>query len=583
DLEAGPHTLSLEVVTAYPDIIRQMQQVQLELNAFYRQILMIVGSDPDPYRDYMLTGAIPGFKEQLQGYHATLETLLDVLYANGFEKGGEVVTVVELADQIHDFIEDPDKVPAQLSNLKDSLAALGNWMLTLTQQPLELDYLGILPADSEPLKNTENFFTNFAYGVKVFLASFVADYTTLDEGGSASALEVWANVGRDQAQIIKRLVDNDFEDRYPIDVTFNLVQQALIPATLSGKGPDVAIMVSPTDVINLAVRDALVSLNSFTGGEDVASLEEVKTWFHPASTQLYSYEGETYGLPVDEQFFMMFYRRDVLAELELAVPTTWEEMNNVISVLAHNYLSVGIPSGANEVMFQTLLMQYGGSYYTDGWRHTGLTSDRAVAAFRQWTEFFTKYSLPVEYDPYSRFRSGEMPIVINYYTFYNQLYSSAPEIKGLWEMAPIPGVVQADGTVNQTSMGTGTAVVMFRKAADTQAAWTFMQWLVSSKTQSDYAQEVESILGVAGRYNTANVEAFRNIAWKKATEQEILAQWDQMQIVQMTPVSYYYTRNVTNAFRKVVYASVNPREALGSYARDIEKEIRRKREMFGLD
>ena len=176
-----------------------------------------------------------------------------------------------------------------------------------------------------------------------------------------------------------------------------------------------------------------------------------------------------------------------------------------------------------------------------------------------------------------------MPIVINYYTFYNQLYSSAPEIKGLWEMAPIPGVEQEDGTLNRTSMGTGTAVVMFRKAENPEAAWTFMQWLVSGPVQSDYAREVESILGVAGRYNTANVEAFRNIAWKKATEEQILTQWDQMQIVQMTPVSYYYTRNVTNAFRKAVYASVNPREALGSYARDIEKEIQRKRKMFGLD
>ena len=581
-LEAGKHTLSMDVVTAYPGVILQMQQVQLELNDFYRQILMIVGSDPDPYRDYMLTDAIPDFREQLETYRITLENLLNTLYISGFEKGGEVVTVEELADQIAIFIEDPDKTATQLSTLKDNLAALGTWMLTLTQQPLELDYIGIIPSDALSLKNEETFFDNFLYGFKVFLASFVVDYTTLDDSVSKEPLEVWANVGRDQAQIIKRLVDNEFEEMYDIDVKFNLVQQALIPATLSGKGPDVAIMVSPTDVINLSVRDALVPLNQFSVGENISSFEEVKDWFQPASTALYSYEGKTYGLPMDEQFFMMFYRRDVLQELGLAVPTTWEEMNKVISVLARNYLSVGIPSGANEVMFQTLLMQHGGSYYVDGWKHTGLNSDSAVAAFRQWTEFFTKYSLPVEYDPYSRFRSGEMPIVINYYTFYNTLYSSAPEIKGLWEMAPIPGVVQEDGSVNQTSMGTGTAVVLFKKAQNYDAGWTFMQWLVSSDTQSKYASEVESIMGVAGRYNTANIEAFKNIAWKKSSQQQLLKQWEQMQIVQMTPVSYYYTRNVTNAFRKAVYSSVNPREALGSYARDIEKEIQRKRKIFGL-
>ncbi|MDD4413134.1 MAG: extracellular solute-binding protein [Oscillospiraceae bacterium] len=584
-LEAGQiHTLTIEVVTAYPEIIQQLQQVQLELNDFYRQILMIVGTQPDPYRDYMLTDTIPGFRTQLQGYHETLESLLKVLHTSGFEKGGESVTVEELSDQIVSFIEDPDKVPTRLSTMKDNLSSLGTWMLALTQQPLEMDYIVIASANAKKVIANKGFLKNSIYTFKVFLASFTMDYTMLEgEVSGKSNLEVWANVGRDQAQILKQMVDNQFEEQYQINVNLNLVQQALIPATLSGKGPDIAVMVNPTDVINLAVRDALVSLNDFTGDADTASFTQVKKWFHEFSCDLYSYEDLTYGLPIDEQFFMMFYRSDVLGELGLSVPKTWDQLNDVISVLAHNYLSVGIPSGANETMFQTLLLQNGGTYYIDGWKSTGLNSDSAVGAFRRWTEFFTKYSLPVEYDPYSRFRSGEMPIVINSYVFYNQLYSSAPEIKGLWEMANIPGTVRSDGTVNQTSVGTGTAVVMFKKANNYDAGWKFMQWLVGAEAQTNYAKIAESVLGVAGRFNTANVEAFQNISWKKSTEEQIMAQWDKMQVVSMTPVSYFFTRNITNAFRKAVYSSVNPREALGTYTRDIEKEIRRKRAMFGLD
>lgn len=34
-----------------------------ELNVFYRQVLMIVGTDPDPYRDYMLGTTIPDFEK----------------------------------------------------------------------------------------------------------------------------------------------------------------------------------------------------------------------------------------------------------------------------------------------------------------------------------------------------------------------------------------------------------------------------------------------------------------------------------------------------------------------------------------
>jgi outer membrane protein OmpA-like peptidoglycan-associated protein len=38
-----------------------------------------------------------------------------------------------------------------------------------------------------------------------------------------------------------------------------------------------------------------------------------------------------------------------------------------------------------------------------------------------------------------------MPVVIQNYTFYNQLSVAAPEIKGCWGFQPVPGTVQEDG------------------------------------------------------------------------------------------------------------------------------------------
>ena len=40
----------------------------------------------------------------------------------------------------------------------------------------------------------------------------------------------------------------------------------------------------------------------------------------------------------------MFYRTDVLEELNLKVPDTWQELNEMLPTLQGKNLSVGIPS-----------------------------------------------------------------------------------------------------------------------------------------------------------------------------------------------------------------------------------------------
>ena len=598
-LEAGEsHTLSMEVVLAYPALIRKMESMLKELNVFYRQVLMIVGTDPDPYRDYMLDSTIPDFESSLRQYEETLRRLLEELYASGFEKGGSIVAAEEVADTLTSFLEKPNDIPVRLSAFSDSLAALGSWLSELSCQPLELDYLAFVPAEAETLNAGGGFFQSIGYGFQVFFASFFGDYSSISADESREALTVWVNSGRDQAQVIKRLVSSSFTSRYGIPVNLSLVLQGLVPATLSGKGPDIILGVSSTDAVNLAVRDALVDLRVFQEEEDSASFETVRTWFQPTSLDLYTYEKEVYALPLEDQINMMFVRTDILRELGLEAPETWEELNNTISILARNYLEVGIPTNpgagitanlaqagqgaVNESVFQTLLFQQGESYYEDGWSKTGFDSQAAIAAFTQWTDYFTKYTLPTDYDLFSRFRSGQMPLALVSYIFYNILSAGAPEIRGLWEMFPVPGTVKEDGTLDQSVAGGSTAIALFAKTRNKEDGWKFLQWYVSAETQAAYARQIESILGPSGRFDPANVEALKEIGWEEGIEEQILNQWSQMKMVPMTPVSYYLSRSISNAFRKVTYSYTEPRETLNRYNREINKEIARKRANLGL-
>ena len=229
---------------------------------------------------------------------------------------------------------------------------------------------------------------------------------------------------------------------------------------------------------------------------------------------------------------MMFYRTDIFGELGLSPPQTWDELAQVISVLQANNMQagVGVSVATNQTavgdIFAAFLLQKGLSYYTDDLSRTTFDQPEAVEAFTKWTQLYTQTTLPVTFDFYNRFRSGEMPLGIQPYTQYNMISVAAPEIYGMWEMAPIPGTPDESGGINRSENASGTGCMIFNKVS---------------------------------------------------------AQWDWVQEIPEIPASYYTTRGISNAFRSVVYSYENPREVLFYQNKLINKEIQSKREELGLE
>ena len=79
-------------------------------------------------------------------------------------------------------------------------------------------------------------------------------------------------------------------------------------------------------------------------------------------------------------------------------------------------------------------------------------------------DFYLQYGFPLYKDDYNRFRTGEMPLTILSYTFYNQLMVAAPEIKGLWEMAAVPGTRDENGNIVRSETASGTACMILAAA-----------------------------------------------------------------------------------------------------------------------
>lgn len=593
-LEAGTHQITLEAIPGeIGEIMGELEDIIYEINTYYRKIREITGPSPDEYSDYKIDKKLPGVIEDFERLSKRLrEIQADIEKLSG-TAGSEAATLDKLAIILDKCTERAYRIPSLLQQIKDNITSVSAWMQTYRGQALELDFIEITSPDRDFKSAKKNFFASLVFGFKAFIGSFFEDYNSLSEEGEDS-LTVWVSLGRDQAQVVKQLVDNGFNQTSDVKVAINLVQGGIVEATLAGKGPDIALFIGGDFPIQLAARGVLTDLTQFEDYE-----ESIKNFTETAPV-LYTYNDGVYGLPVSQTFPMMFYRSDILesygidAEEDLQ---TWEDFIEVLPVLQRNYMAAGLVLQATIVTngvttvpttteagntFASLLLQQGLNFYNEDLTQTTFDSQSAIEAFEMWTEFYTTYRFEQKYDPFSRFRTGDMPIVINGYTFYNQLAVAAPEIKGCWDFMQIPGTVQEDGTISHASCSGGSGAIIFDACENKDAAWEFIKWFTSTETQVDYANDIEAIMGTMGRFDTANIEALKQLSWSGTELEKLLAQMNEQVEIPIIPATYAVTRNLTNAFRTVVNEAENPRDTLIWYNKDINAEIKRKLEDLGM-
>jgi ABC-type glycerol-3-phosphate transport system substrate-binding protein len=190
--------------------------------------------------------------------------------------------------------------------------------------------------------------------------------------------------------------------------------------------------------------------------------------------------------------------------------------------------------------------------------------------------------VPISANFFTRFRDGEMPMGISGYNTYVSLSVAAPELTGRWAMLPMPGHRAPDGTIDRSSGGTGQAAVIFKQSKQQQAAWEFVKWWTSEAAQQRFGNELEALLGVDARWNTANLAALQALPWPKTDIASILEQWRWFREPPVVLGGYFTTRHVVNAWNRVVLKGDNPREALEDAVYDVNKELATKQEEFGL-
>lgn len=592
--DAGTHTIRMEVVLGeFAQIISNVQECVTQLNAIYRSVIRITGVSPDEFRDYEIESSLPQLQGQLEKVRTELDGAirdLRTLIGKGSDKESVLIT---MRDQLDELIYDQERFVEVMSSFKTNVRATANWITQVIDQPLQLDRIYVYSPDVSVKVEHQGFFSRLWYEICRLFYSFVIDYNQIgnvSEDEDATSITLWIGTGRDQANVIKSMIDATFTPDSGISVNVQLVDMnTLIRATLAGEGPDVAIQVPNTNgvagavlstgndtAVNYGIRNAVLDLSGFDDYEEVVS-----RFSDSAMVQL-CFNGATYGLPETQTFPMMFYRKDILSELGLELPETWDDVKVAMTVLAKNQMEFGmLPS---EQTFAMLLYQNGGSYYNEDGSQSALDSEEAINTFKQYCEYYTDYKLDKETSVDQRFRTGECPIIIADYTLYNNLQVSAPDIDGLWGIAPVPGTVKEDGTIDHSVGSTGLTSLIMSATQEPDACWEFLKWWTSAETQTNYGYEMESLQGEAGRVPTANLDAFENLAWKASDMSALLEQFAWVKGIPQVPGGYYSWRNVNNAFYTVTTDTdtASPREELMDKVVLINNELEYKWEEFEL-
>lgn len=587
----GTNTVSLEVVLGdFGETYTQISESVMVLNEMYRKIIQITGTVPDQYIDYEIVKKLPEFVEVAEREAVRLRGVLaDVIAITG-EKGENANLVEKMAIQLENLLTDPEKVAVkgELSNFKSNITSLATWLIQIAEMPLELDAFALFDGADTLKPGSANFAKGFGYDTIRFFATFFTDDTEVstDEEIGKQAIKVWLATGRDQAQVIRNLIDERFTPMNGIGVNLELVPlDVLVPATLAGTGPDVVLSVDQTKMMDFAMRNSLVDLSSLEGFDEVAKV------FYPSALEGVTYQEQVFGLPETQSFSMLFYRRDIFDALGLTPPATWDEYREIMPILQMNNYDAHIPgAGGVQSILATMLVQKGGDLYLgEGKTYgiaSGLSEKVAMETFKDLTDFFTAYKLPVSVDFANRFRTGEIPVGIADYTEYNRFELLAPEIKNLWSFAPMPGVLKEDGTVDNTVVCTTVQSIMLKTAQERgrlDEAWAFLTWWMDTETQLEYANSIEAILGSSARYATANKEVLSRLPWATRDLEKILEQFEHTKGIPPVPGHYMTSRMLEYTFDNVVTNGANPRETLYLKIKEINAELTKKRKEFRLD
>jgi multiple sugar transport system substrate-binding protein len=236
---------------------------------------------------------------------------------------------------------------------------------------------------------------------------------------------------------------------------------------------------------------------SFSFDNHVIEYDYITRWDKDLNTNAES--GQIYGVPINGNIQIFYYREDVFKEKGLDVPQTWEELKAVSKELHNPPDTVAFAprtAGRPDFDYQAFLHSYGGymlEYDTDNdeWI-VGINSDAALKALNDYLFFVWNYSSGDyanmgQAQMISLMTSGKLMMQVN-------VTAAAPNfddpntssVVGKVRASVVPGV-----TATQRTPTTGIEVFSIPANLSEErqeAAFEFLDWVITKEAQLVYGK-----------------------------------------------------------------------------------------------
>jgi len=587
-LAAGKHTLTMEADgTPVQGYIDRLKAILKDISGIGMEIKKVSGTEASKYRTWDVESYLPGVIEQLAGYRDELMKIYDDIGRLQKKNPAAGLNLKLAAENLKMVLKHPDKLPGKLSLLSEGSGSVAQFLSDqidkLTYQNLAVDRIYIHGMQQSLPRADAGFFASIADGCKrLFYALFSAGVA--DEADDSETLKVWVNRPIQYVEVMQSLADTMFTPETGIKVKFSVMssEQRIILSNATSSAPDVITGIGSGMPFDLGIRGAVVDLMEF---DDFASY--IQQEYNLQSLVPYTLDGKVFGVTETQEFYVTMMRTDILKQLNLQAPDTWDDVAAMMPVLRRNsmnfYLQLSGYTGTKP-LYTTVpfILQACGSLYSDDGLATAIQSTEALRGFEVLTNLYMLYSVqPVVSSFYNSFRYGQIPIGIASFTDYVKIKNAAPEITGQWKIALHPGMTSGDGSVRRGTTGAATACAIMESSERKEQGWEFLKWWLSSKVQADFGNTLQRTYGPDYLWNTANQEAFQQLAFPQEDKAVILEQWNHMQEINRHPALYAIERELSTAWMNVVIDGTSARIALDNAARNINREFERKLEEFG--
>ena len=593
-LTAGKHLLSVKIDgSMVAEHLNGLTTTIDDLNSIYLDLKKIAGTIQDNNREWNPDTDYPGVVERLQEINKQLYDLSEVLRSiNGTQSVNyQAIIYFEAAiNAIEGLLEKPRYIAnnyAQLSEGSGSIVqTLANARSDIESTTLDLDKIVVFGEGEETgIEHRSGFFA-FWEGVKKFFRSFVTDYSVVSNDDET--IEVWVARSRQYVDLMQQLIEaSDFTERTGYKVRFSILadEGKLILSNAANISPNAVMGISNWLPYEMGIRDLTVDLTQYPDYGEVISR------FSSGAMISLIADGKGLALPETQDFYVMYYRKDVLAKWGITeLPDTWDDVISILPELqrhgANFYVPLSSSTSSKSIMTTApFIYQYGGNLFSDDATRTTISEENSLNAVKLMTELYTLYGLPQQISNFfDNFRNGSLPIGISTFDTYIRLSMAAPEISGKWGVALSPGVRNSDGVVERWQTGSATSMTLI-KSKDSKkddAGWELLKWWSSADVQTEFMNRLTMLYGKAYIWNSANLEAFNNsVAFATDDKKVILEQWQWMREIPKVPGWYMLERELSNAWNNIVINGQNTRSVIENAVTTVDKELQRKLEEFG--